>query len=137
MTETTVKNKTLANHIYHSNGAKTVCVTTCLNFFGIPFNAYRSTSSNKDVRLYESILRRFGYSVRSRISELKIKKGCSLTNVKKSLRKSLYGSNDYFIVFTYQAKTAHLIVLDGNGTTIVDTHPRGKWKVATIDIVFK
>lgn len=137
MTEITQKNRTLDNHINYENATKTICVTTCLNFFKIPFDSYHYTSSHKNVKAYENVLRRFGYAVRSRISELKIKKGCSLTNLKTNLKKSAYGCNDYFIVHVFQSKKAHLLILDGNGQTIVDTAVGMKWRVATVDIVYK
>jgi hypothetical protein len=135
----TSKYTTNNDHIYYNNGSKTVCVSTCLNYFGIPSDSYRYTSSEKNVYAYKNVLRRNEYSVCSRKSEF----GCttkriSLTTLKTKLRKSSYGSTDKFIVSVTQRKSAHLIVLDGNGNTIIDTAPNSRWSnVRYISLVKK
>ncbi|MFW6225816.1 MAG: hypothetical protein ACOC3V_02505, partial [bacterium] len=101
-TDRTQEFKVLKNHKYYDSGkVKTVCVSTCLNFFGITIDKYNYTSG-KVINSYENVLRRFSYSVSSKMSKLKIKRGDSLTTVKKSLKKSNYSINDYFIIHTYK-----------------------------------
>lgn len=139
MANLTLKNLTLKNHIYYnSKSTKTVCVTTCLNFFNIPIDSYKYTSSLKNKEAYKNVLRRNGYSVRSRNTEFKVKKGgITLTQLKRNIKLSHYTEKDLFIVYVFQSKTAHLIVLNGNGNTIIDTAPKCRWKVLKVSIVFR
>ena len=105
------------DHIYYNNGSKTVCVSTCLNYFGIPSDSYRYTSSEKNVYAYKNVLRRNEYSVCSRKSEF----GCTTKRISLTTLTS-----------------AHLIVLDGNGNTIIDTAPNSRWSnVRYISLVKK
>jgi len=131
----THKYKILNEHINHSKGTKTVCVTTCLNFFNIPFKSYCYTSSNKNRHTYINVLRKFGYSVRSKKSEFKALKPITMTQLRRNMKKSKYTENDYFIVCGYQSKVAHLMVLNGNGETIIDTSKGSKWKIQKVCIV--
>lgn len=136
-TDRTSEFRVLSNHKrYDSGKVKTICVSTCLNFFGISVDKYNYTSG-KVVNSYENVLRRFSYNVRSRMSELKIKRGDSLTTVKTSLRKSKYNASDYFIIYTYKSKIGHLLVLNGNGDVVIDTAKGGRWKVISVKNVFK
>ena len=135
MTDITNKYITLTDHIKHSKGSKTVCVTTCLNFFKIPFDAYHYTSSDRDVHTYKNVLRKFGYSVRSKKSEFKALKFITMTKLRSNMRKSKYGKDDYFIVVGYQSKKAHMMVLNGNGETIIDTALGFKWRIGSVCIV--
>lgn len=137
MTDQTSKHLRLYKHIKHDKGTKTVCVSTCLSFFNIPLNGYSYTSSHKNVSAYINVLRRFGYSVRSKKSEFKALKHPTMTQLKKNMRKSSYTQNDYFVVHGTQAKVAHLMVLDGNGNTVIDTAPKSKWKIRHVAIVEK
>jgi hypothetical protein len=125
----------LNKHIYFDGGAKTVCVSTCLAFFGIMPNEYVYTSSKGNVNAYENVLRRKGYSVRSRKSEFGIKKIVTMTELRRKLKSSDYTANDLFIVVGYQRKSAHLMVLNGNGETVIDTAPNSKWHISDINIV--
>jgi len=135
MNTLTSRFRTINEHINHSKGTKTVCVTTCLNFFKIPFDAYHYTSSNKDIHTYKNVLRRFGWSVRSKRSEFKALKPITITQLRRNMRRSEYTSEDYFIVDGYQAKTAHLMVFNGNGETVIDTAEGKKWRVRGVSIV--
>ena len=137
MTNQTALYQTINDHVKHSKGTKTVCVSTCLNFFNIPMDGYSYTSSHKNVNAYMNVLRRFGYSVRSRKSEFKASKFPTMTELKRNMKKSSYTENDFFVVSGFQAKVAHLMVLDGNGTTIIDTAPKSKWRIRTVSIVEK
>lgn len=131
----TQKHTALDNHINHTKGTKTICVSTCLNFFNIPINGYSYTSSDKNIFAYRNVLRRFGYSVRSKKSEFKALKYPTMTELKKNMKKSSYTSEDYFIVNGFQSKKAHLMVLDGDGNSIIDTAPGSKWKIREVSIV--
>ena len=131
----THQNRVLNDHIKHSKGTKTVCVTTCLNFFKIPFDAYHYTSSDRDRHTYKNVLRKFGYSVRSKRSEFQALKYITMTKLRSNMRKSKYGKNDYFIVSGFQSKSAHLMVLNGNGETIIDTAKGCKWRIRAVNIV--
>jgi hypothetical protein len=128
----------LKDHVTFNGGTKTVCVSTCLSFFGISPDTYNYTSSKSNFEAYLGVIRRNGYAVRSRFSELKIKKYCTMTTLRKGLRKSVYGENDYFIVSGYQQSgVAHLMVLNGKGEFIIDTAPNSKWRIRRIGQVFK
>lgn len=133
----TANNRTIRKHIDHNGGRKTVCVSTCLNFFGIKDDQYHYTSSKTNVQAYITVLRRFGYSVRSKKSEFKAMKYPTMTQLRKEMKKSSYTASDYFVVSGVQRTKAHLMVLDGNGNTIIDTAPRMKWRVRLVSIVEK
>lgn len=133
----TQQNIKLRVHQYYHGGAKTVCVSTCLNYLGISPDRYHYTSSNGNVAAYKNVLRRFGYSVRSRKSEFRIKNSPTMTDLRKKLRKSQYTSKDLFLVHGYQSKKAHLMILNGNGETVIDTSLGSKWRVLDISIVEK
>lgn len=128
--DVTHKYQTLYNHIVHktSGRLKSVCVSTCLNFFEIPFDSYQYTGSVQ-VPNHKAILRRFKYSVRSRKSEFKVPKNyrMSLTKLKANIRKSNYKASDLFVVNVSNKRASHLIVLNGNGNTIIDTARGSRW----------
>jgi len=131
----------LNDHIWYDNGnAKTVCVSSCLMYFGIRPNKYHYTGTTKNRFAYKQILRRLGYNVRSRKSEFKIGKFSkdmpTMTELKSRLRKSNYTDNDKFLVCGFQKGSAHLMVLDGKGDIIVDTAPQKKWRIEDICLVY-
>ena len=132
----TSKYRTLNDHIvYNKRAGKTVCVTTCLNYFGIPFDSYHYTHSKSDVNAFKTVLRK-QWSVRSRKSEFKVKYPLpTMTALRKALKKSNYTEDDKFIVSGVQTRSAHLMVLDGNGETIIDTAKGMKWKIRDVSIV--
>ena len=127
--------KSLNEHINHSKGVKTVCVTTCLSFFGVDINSYSYTSSNKNSGAFKNVLRRFGYSVRSKKTEFKALKHPTMTSLKKEIKKSDYTKDDFFIVWGFQSKASHLMVLDGEGDIVIDTAPKKKWRIKEVSIV--
>ena len=134
-TDVTRNHRTLSEHIRHGKGSKTICVTTCLNYFGIPFDAYHYTSSNKNRDTYINVMRKFGYSVRSRKSEFKASKFPTMTSLRREMKRSDYTSRDMFIVEGLQTKKAHLMVLNGEGETVIDTAKGMKWRVNKVSIV--
>ena len=139
MTTQTLLHRQLDDHIRYGNGNhKTVCVSTCLSYFGIKPNEYRYTTSRNNLEQYVSVLRRKGYAVRSRMTEFKVKsRGTTMTKLKAEMRKSKYGASDMFIVHGTQTRVAHLMVLNGNGEIIIDTAPNKKWKIVNVKQVFK
>ena len=58
-----------------------------------------------------------------------------MTKLRSNMRKSKYGKDDYFIVVGYQSKKAHMMVLNGNGETIIDTALGFKWRIGSVCIV--
>lgn len=113
----------LNDHIRTKGGNfKGVCVSACLGYFGIEPHQYKYTSSKRG-GAYNPILgiyRRFGWSVRSRKSTL-IKGSKSVGSV----RKAIEGYTDYTDNVKYLIHVAgHVLLLDSNGNTIVDTDPR-------------
>lgn len=135
----THKHRVLKGHITHKSGAKkTVCVSSCLSFFGIKPEWYSYTSSGKTINSYEGVMRRFGYGLRSRKSELKVKIGSTtMTQLRKALKASKYTRNDFFLVSGVQTKKAHLMVLNGLGETVIDTAQGMKWKIRSVKQVIR
>ena len=108
-----------------------------MSFFGVAIDSYSYTSSDKNMTAYKNVLRRAGYSVRSKRTEFKALKFPTMTSLKLEIRKSDYTDKDFFIVSGYQSKAAHLMVLDGNGDVIIDTAPKKKWRIREVSIVEK
>jgi len=132
--DVTSKYQVLSDHIRHAKGSKTVCVATCLSYFGIPIDSYHYTSSNGNINAFKTVLRK-QWSVRSRKSQFKISKRPTMTELRRMLKKSEYTNNDKFIVSGINSTSAHLMVLDGNGETIIDTARGCKWRIRDITIV--
>ena len=107
-------------HIRHASGrCKNVCTSAVLDFFGIDVDRYHYAQDSDDVR---SVLRRHGhYSVRSRASMFNVKRGVtSIGQLRTALRrKDGDRKNRYYV-----SVVGHAMVLDGAGTTLVDTAPR-------------
>tara|TARA_R100000951_G_scaffold57120_1_gene47969 strand:+ start:647 stop:1063 length:417 start_codon:yes stop_codon:yes gene_type:complete len=135
----TYRNVKIKKHITHnSGGTKTVCVSTCLSFFGIHPREYHYTSSKSNIFAYKNVMRKNGLSVRSRVTEFKVKKHVTtMSQLKRSMRASDYGAKDFFIVSGVQSKVAHLMVLDGNGNIIIDTARGKRWRIRAVSIVEK
>jgi hypothetical protein len=111
----------LAGHIFRDKSCKTVCVSAALAYFGITPDMYTVTSTNKNVRAYHGILRRYGLGVRSRKSATS--KAKSVGQLRKLL--PMIAKKETETVLGYLvAVPGHVLVLDANGTTVVDTAPR-------------
>ena len=134
-TPQTNRHRRLVDHIETKGGSKTVCVSTALSFFGIMPDEYRYTSSKKKVDSFVDVLRRKGYSVRSQRSKLSLKKYSTTTQVRRALKRSDFTSDDYFIFWGGQKTCGHVIVINGNGKTVIDTAPRTRWKMIKILLV--
>lgn len=128
----------LKDHIYHKSGrGKTVCVTACLTALGVPLNSYHYTGGPMDSRR-ESILRRNGYCVRSRMSALGKQK--TVGNARKVIRKLDDPSSTYYLLVVKSGRrSTHAILLDRQGMTVVDTAPVkvDKRKILSIKACFK
>ncbi len=147
MTTLTKNHQVLADHIKHKSGErKTVCVSTCLAYFGVPASAYNYTCKGINKRgkyatdnRRGTILRRFGFAVRSRLSSV----GGYDTTVGK-VRAKIAKLDDpagtkYIAIVLNGSREAHAIVLDRDGSTLIDTAPRknDRRRVAEIHAVVK
>lgn len=130
----------LNDHIKHKSGeVKTVCVTACLTALGVPLDGFHYTGSVSDNRR-ESILRRHGYAVRSRMS--KLGKNPTTGTARKAIREKMddpKGTMYLVIVYSRSGAWSHAILLDQDGNTVVDTDPRkvDRRKVWSIKAVYK
>jgi hypothetical protein len=128
----------LSNHVNTKGGNfKGVCVSACLGYFGITPDQYRYTSSLRGgpVNPILGIYRRFGWAVRSRKSNL-IKGSKSVGAVRKAIK----GYTDYTDDVKYLVHVkGHVLLLDSNGDTIVDTAPRqvDRRRVYNVWAIFK
>ena len=138
MTLETAKHYKIKDHVEYGKGRKSVCVSACLSYFGIEPYQYTYTSSRRNRYSYESVLRKFGYSVRSRATAFKVKKYAksSLTEIRRNINKSDFTAKDKFIVLVCQRKNAHLMIIDGTGRIVIDTAPKMRWRVETVKQVF-
>ena len=115
----------LDDHITHASGRmKTVCTSSVIAHFGIPPSTYHYSSSMDDVK---RLLRRGGFSVRSRKSACKIPRRIavrrflpSVAKIRPVLRKLNDAADARYLVLV----PGHVLLLDGNGKTIVDTDDR-------------
>ena len=73
--------------------------------------------------------------MRSRKSEFKALKFPTMTSLRREIKRSNYTESDKFIVEGYQTKKAHLMVLNGEGETVIDTAKGMKWRIGKVSIV--
>ena len=126
----------LSDHITHGSGRrKTVCTSSVLAHFGISPSTYHYSSSVPDI---QRLLRRGGFSVRSRKSACKLTYRAEQANGKmKSLRRLhadlpsvskirplLRKLNDAPDARYLVLVPCHVLLLDRDGATIVDTDDR-------------
>lgn len=147
MIETTTKYQTLSDHVvyadeptnadYREHPCKTVCVTTCLNFLGIDFNSYKYTSSPKHAHYWRQVVRRAGFSLRRWKPAFEKEAYPTMTRVRKRLRQSEFGADDFFLVSGIQKTCGHLMVLNGKGQIVIDTAPGKKWHIRQVYRVTK
>jgi len=115
----------LSDHITHASGRrKTVCTSSVIAHFGIPPSTYHYSGHMSDIK---RILRRGGFSVRSRKSACKIPRRIavrrflpSVAKIRPVLRKLNDAADARYLVLVPR----HVLLLDGNGKTIVDTDRR-------------
>lgn len=110
----------LDDHVrYKSGRGKTVCTSAALAFFNIHPDRYKySGHCEQD----NAILRRHGWSVRSRKSRFKISSVPTLGRVRRELRKKGTEPGHYKVSIRLAGnKGYHCIVLDHRGEIVVDT----------------
>ena len=115
----------LSGHITHASGRrKTVCTSSVIAHFGISPRTYHYSGHMSDIK---RILRRGGFSVRSRKSAVKIPRKrwndkClpSVSKIRPLLRKLNDAPDARYLVLVER----HVLLLDHDGATIVDTDPR-------------
>ncbi len=132
-----VELEVLTNHVNTKSGNfKGVCVSACLSYLGIKPNQYKYTwSTRKGNDSAISILRRFGWSVRSRSSKL-----LNGTKTVARVAKNIKNYNDYTDDVVYYVKlSGHVLLINSNGEVIVDTDSRkvDRRKVYKVYAVFK
>ena len=121
-------------HIHYSNGeAKTVCTSAVLGALGISPGQYRYSGR---VRQWPPILRRAGYAVRSRNVQARgVGTVGALRRLIKSRRRAWGDPGRAWYLVTVKSRTAwHLILLDSNGKTVVDTAPRKRDRRPVVDV---
>ncbi len=96
---------------------KTGCATATLQYFGVHGVTWNNRTKKN---VWPDTLRRNGYSVRSRKS--KIKKNASVGAIRKTLEK-IATEEPNITAFVVRVH-GHVLVLDRNGNTVVDTDPR-------------
>jgi len=126
----------LSGHITHASGRrKTVCTSSVIAHFGIPPRTYHYSGSIPDIK---RILQRGGFSVRSRKSACKLTYRAEQANGKMKTLRRLHADlpsvakirpllrklNDAADARYLVLVECHVLLLDGNGKTIVDTDDR-------------
>jgi hypothetical protein len=127
----------LKDHITHKSGKrKTVCVSAVLTALGVPLNSFHYTGKIGDGKR-SAILNRNGFACRSRLS--KVGKNTSIGQARKKITKLNEGSNVKYMIVVSYGRSAHLMLLDHEGKTLVDTDPRkvDKRRIQEIHAVFK
>lgn len=127
----------LDNHITHKSGErKTICVTAVLTSLGINSKSFHYTGSLADNRR-NAILNRNGFACRSRLS--KIGRNTSIGKARAKIASLNEGSDVKYMVSVRYGRSAHLILLDNKGNTLIDTDPRkvDKRRIAGIYAVWK
>jgi hypothetical protein len=109
----------LTDHIRREKSSKNVCVTAVLTALGVSVTAFRSTWTAKSGNMWPNVLRRNGFAVRSRASRLP--KGCT---VGKARDKIASISDDPAGTMYIVRVESHVLLLDSDGKTVVDTAPR-------------
>jgi hypothetical protein len=112
----------LENHITHNSGeTKSVCATAVLTAIGVPVDGFKYTGCVADGRR-TAILNRHGFTCRSRMS--KIGKNATIGQARKKISKLDDSSSTRYMVSIACGGQTHLMLLDKNGETLVDTDPR-------------
>jgi hypothetical protein len=106
----------------------TGCAGAILEYFGCMGVTY-NTRTQKNV--WENTLRRNGYSVRSRMS--KIGKGKRAGGIRKKLAE-IANNEPNILAFVVRVKQ-HVLLVDRQGNTIVDTDPRQRDRRPVLGLV--
>jgi len=108
---------------------QTPCASAVLKFFnvkGVTYNARTKTN------VWDNTLRRAGFSIRSRMSMLRKKEG-TVGAARKRI-KEIADNEPNIIAFIVRVQ-GHILVLDTEGKTVVDTAPRKKDKRKILKLV--
>ena len=127
----------LEDHIIHKSGKKkSVCVTAVLTALGVPLKSFHYTGKIGDGKR-SAILNRNGFACRSRLS--KIGKNTSVGQARKKITKLNEGASVNYMVVVSYGRSAHLMLLDNEGKTLVDTDPRkvDKRRIQEVHAVYK
>ena len=129
----------LPDHIQHAQSGrrKTICVTAVLTALGVPASGFHYTGTLADNRRVQ-ILNRHGFSCRSRLSAIG-GRGTTIGKARKKIASLGDAPGTMYMVAVKTSKTAHLMLLDSNGQTVVDTAPRkaDKRRIVTVHAVQK
>ncbi len=126
----------LADHVTTGGGNfNGVCVSACLSYLDIKPNDYKFTWSKRTGNsAVHSIMRRFGYAVRSRKTAFKKAKTVS------ALKKAIKGYTDLSEnVCYYVHVSGHVLLISAIGDVLVDTDPRqrDRRKVLCVKAIFR
>ena len=124
----------MSEHIKHPSGkVKTICVTAYLTAIGVPLDSFQVTGSIKKHH-YLSLINKIGLCARIRKS--KMHKGMTIGVCRKGIKK--LSENAVYFVIVQGNGYCHAMLLDNDGSTIVDTSPRkkDKRKVHSIHAIF-
>jgi len=117
------------NKVHH----ETPCATSVLKFFGVKGVTWNDRTKTN---VWDATLRRSGFSVRSRFSKLKANER-SVGGSRRKLAEVARNEPD-LLAFVVRVK-GHVLVMDRNGKTVVDTAPRNRdhRKLLKVVAVFK
>ena len=130
----------ISDHIYYDNGkAKTVCTTTVLGALGISPTTYHYSGFIPQI---QGILRRNGYAVRSRASHTKAASTVGALRgiiAKNTTKWGDPSGTHYAVVVRCGNGGAHIILMNREGKTLVDTAPvkRDRRRILKVMAVFK
>ena len=123
----------VSRHIWYQGGkqGKTVCTSHAMAYFGICASGYKYSAYMPQMT---ALLRKNGWSARSRKS--KLRKGESVGAARKLIAQHTWGDppgTSYLV-----GVPSHVLVINYDGETVVDTDPRvrDRRKVSHIYAVF-
>jgi hypothetical protein len=126
----------LADHVRTGGGNfNGVCVSACLSYLDIKPNDYKFTWSKRTGNsAVHSIMRRFGWCVRSR--KTAFKKATTVSALKKAIKGYTDLSEN---VCYYVHVNGHALLISANGDVLVDTDPRqrDRRKVLCVKAIFR
>ena len=110
----------MKDHIRDIDGqlVKTVCVTACLTALGVPFDSIRKTGSLQKPN-YLNFFNRNGLGYRSRKSYMP--KNPTIGACRKAIAKMK--EDAVYFVIVHGNSYCHAMVLNNDGSTLVDTDP--------------
>lgn len=119
--------KRLSSHITHASGRrKTVCTSSVLAYFGIAPSEYKYSQCIRDIN---RVLRSKGFAVRSRLSTVVTKKFKTVGAIRERVKALNVPSGAFYI-----GVDRHVLVMDREGNTVVDTAPRKRDKRQVLEI---